>query len=588
VTARAWLIRSLLVVGVLIARPAPAQEDPGATGPYAVSVTEYSEDDPFSSGQITNIEVLAQVHYPTNLGNGPYPLVVLVHGHFTTCYGEDANGQFAVSSDWPCLNDFQPIPSYQGYEYLASLLASHGMIVTSISANGINAKENAVSTTMGSAERAELIQHHLDMWYTFSTTGGSFGTQFVGKVDLSRVGMMGHSRGGEGIIWHYELNASQGSPYGSKALLPLAPVNAFRHHVNDVPVGVLLAYCDGDVHDLAGVAYFDDARYDSETDATPKYTFLGLGANHNYFNTFWTPELFEAGFDDWIFRDILQDDPWCGTASGIGRLTSAQQRGFGAAYMAAFFRRHLLGAKQFDGILRGQSPPPPSAQTSLVYSGYHPAAFDRKDLNRLWISSDLTENWLEGDVNQLGLATYQQCGDWTGLQCASTGTDAHFPSLSALELGWESLGASYSNELPKYKRDVSNFSTLQFRAALDYSDDDRNPADQPQDLRVQLVDGAGHTFAVKVSTYSGLLYYPPAVTNINQILQRLRPASVMNTVRIPLTAFAGVDKTNLTAVNLLFDQKAKGTVLVSDIAFADEGTTAAEKWLVSSGVVVAD
>jgi hypothetical protein len=574
VSHRGRLVGALLGTGLSLARPALAQEDPGATGPYSVTVTEYgSYSTSIALGEIATTEVLAQVHYPTTLSNGPYPLVVLLHGKHAPCY-DIASGTWRWG--WPCSAGQAPIPSYRGYDYLASLLASHGMIVASLSANGINAADDATST-YGALERAELIQHHLGKWNTFRTTGGApFGSTFVGKVDLSRVGTMGHSRAGEGVVWHYELNSDNGNPYGIKAVLPVAPVNSFGHFLNDVPVGVLLAYCDGDVFPLPGVAYFDDARYNSDTDEAPKYTFLGLGANHNYFNRYWTPDQYpNATFDDWSRFDPEQLDPWCGTsAPSTGRLTSAQQRGLGAAYMAAFFRRHLLAAKQFDGILTGQSPPPPSAQTSAVYSGYFPADSDREDLNRLWISSEVSTNTLGGTASQSGLALYAQCGDWTGLKCVAA-REPHFESLASLELGWSSLSASYSNQLPVGKRDASNFTTLQFRVGVDYSDS-RNAVGQAQNFSVELVDGAGRTLSVKVSDYSGLLYYPPGSL----------AGTVMSTLRIPLSAFANVDKTSLTSVKLLFNQKATGDVLISDVAFADEGATTAEKWLVSTGATM--
>ena len=43
----------------------------------------------------------------------------------------------------------------------------------------------------------------------YNTTGGApFGTKFVGKLDMTRIGTMGHSRGGEGVVYNALLNLS--------------------------------------------------------------------------------------------------------------------------------------------------------------------------------------------------------------------------------------------------------------------------------------------------------------------------------------------------------------------------------------------
>src|SRR5918998_1172803 len=288
----------LMFLSVAGATSAQAQTpDPGTTGPNAVTREEYNYGNSVFRpvGFPISVEVRASIHYPTTLSNGPYPVIVFMHGRHATCYRNST-----ATLRWPCMSNEQPIPSFQGYDYIAEKLASHGYVVVSVSANGINAYDNNV-TDLGMQARAELIQHHLGRLNTFNTTGATpFGTKFVGKFDLARVGTMGHSRGGEGVVKHYVHNANLGSPFGVKAVFPLAPVDFNRPVVNNAALGVTLPYCDGDVSDNQGVHFYDDARYNVAGDTGAKHTIQVMGANHNYYNTVWTPGLFAAGTaDDW-------------------------------------------------------------------------------------------------------------------------------------------------------------------------------------------------------------------------------------------------------------------------------------------------
>jgi hypothetical protein len=570
----------LLLLVLAGAQFAAAQTpDPGTTGPYAVTREEYNFGNQVfqPTGFPISVELIASVHHPTDMTNGPFPLIVLLHGRHSTCY----RGSTAALR-WPCRSNEQSIPSYQGYDYISQKLASNGYIVVSISANGINAYDNQVAD-YGAQARAELIQRHLNQWNTFNTTGAApFGSKFVGKVNLSRVGTMGHSRGGEGVVKSFLYNASLGSPYTIKAVLPLAPVDFNRHVINNTALEVILPYCDGDVNDNQGVHYFDDARYNVTGDTGAKHTVQVMGANHNYFNTVWTPGLFSAGTaEDWsAYTSGGTSDPQCGTVASNKRLTAAQQQGVGLAYLSAFMRAYVGGESQFLPLLTGEAPPPASAQTTNLHVSYHApdAAAKRRDVNRLLTAANLTTNTLGGAATQSGLTPHDLCGGDApqAAQCLpgtqSTTRQPHTtPSalstkrgLSQLRTGWATLSSTFTNDLPTGFRDVSGFQALQFRVSLNYNDT-RNTSGAAQNFSIALTDSAGTTSVIRVGDYTTALFFPPgSVASVPKIF--------LNTVRVPLSAFTGVNLTDIRSVQFRFDQLAHGALQISDLAFASAPT----------------
>ena len=573
---RKTLLTLALTLTCLAASAAPAAAqtpDPGAPGPYAVTREEYNYGDlAFQPTAFPSaVEVRASVHYPTGLSGGPFPLVVFMHGRHATCYRNST-----ASLRWPCRTNEQPIPSFAGYDYVAERLASNGYVVVSVSANGINAFDNNVND-LGMLARAELIQHHLGRWQTFNTTGAApFGSKFVGKIDLTRVGTMGHSRGGDGVVRHYVHNASLGSLYGVRAVFPLAPVDFNRPVVNNAALAVTLPYCDGDVSDNQGVHFYDDARYNAAGDTGAKHTIQVLGANHNFYNTVWTPGLFPAGTgDDWGFVSGGTSDAQCGTGATNKRLTAAQQRGQNLAYLSAFMRVYVGGETQFTPILTGAAPPPASALTTDLHVSYHApdAAAKRRDVNRLLAAANLSTNTLGGATTQTGLTPHDLCGGDSPQpqhclpSTQSTSRQPHTtPSarstrrgLSQLRTGWAAASATYTNDLPLGARDVSGFEALQFRASVNFADA-RN-AKAPQNFRVVLTDGTGAQASVSVGDLSGALFYPPG--SVGPV-----PKVVLNTVRLPLASFAGVNLTDIRSVRFVFDQTTQGALLITDLAFA--------------------
>ena len=245
--------------------------DPGAEGPHFVWEQIY--DLGYDAADLPEfedpVEMRGEVTFPINLDCGPYPVIFIMHGGHPTCIDQD--GDFY--EEWPCREDIPvpceggdpeslttglctvddtPLYNHQGYGYLARRLASHGFIVISISANGINAVAN-----WDVDNRARLLQNHMELWEQFNTVGGApFGNQFINALDLQNVGTIGHSRGGGAIVRQQVINANEGAPFGIQALLQVAPVSngPESHAVPDAALGTVLPYCDGDQADFKASA----------------------------------------------------------------------------------------------------------------------------------------------------------------------------------------------------------------------------------------------------------------------------------------------------------------------------------------------
>jgi hypothetical protein len=545
--------------------PSLLASDPGAAGPYAVTEQSYDFGSaayvPPQFGSPTGpnkIELTGEVYAPTDLSGGPFPLVVLMHGnHFSDYAGTSA------FYEWPTPAGHLPLPNYLGYGYFATTLASNGYIVVSISANGVNVLGNNFAGT-GMLGRGQLTERTLDIFNDLNVDGVvhtrpgdtsnfvdgqmPFGTRFVGAVNMQDVGLMGHSRGGEGVVQGYLVNQAAGAPYGINAVFAIAPVDFQSPTINNTNFAVLLPYNDGDVSDLQGAHFFDDSRYNVAGDTGAKYIIEVMGADHNFYNTVWSPG---GGYPG------ASDD---GNAGPPTRLTQTQQRGTGLAYMSAFFRTYLGGEVQFQPILSGDAPPPPSAQVTpdRIHNGYLPPdnPAGRRDINRLTAAANLTTNTLGGAVVTGGLASY------TFTTGGGSGFSEPHRNLGQATIGYTGTTAAFwENDLPAGFGDESGFNDLQFRVGVNYGDA-RNPANTAQDFSVSLTDASGASYSVLVSAYSNNLFDPPTPAG--------NPHEVLNTVRIPLDAFVGqIDLGNVVSVRFNFDQHPSGAFQITDLAFAD-------------------
>ncbi|MBB5958159.1 hypothetical protein FHS29_004767 [Saccharothrix tamanrassetensis] len=355
--------------------PAPAPlpagaVDPGKPGPFPTRTGEYALDPITVPGYPTPIEVQAVVVAPKG-PHGKRPLALFLHGRHFTCY--DPADPTRILLSWPCPAGAKPVPSHRGYLQAQRLLASQGYLTVSISANGVNAQD-AQDREAGAGARSALVRAHLAKWADWAGPGRGSAPEIVRAspaADLSNVFLVGHSRGGEGVN-RAATDSITPPPPGSgydgpvrwkiKGDLLIGPTIFGHNPAPDVPSVTFLPGCDGDVSDLQGQMYLDATRGVSRGAALHSALYF-VGANHNYFNTEWTPGQAEApAFDD--FRSP-PDDAVCspGTAT---RLTAAQQQTAGATYIAAAARLFVAGDQRVLPLLDGSGVRAPSADPARV------------------------------------------------------------------------------------------------------------------------------------------------------------------------------------------------------------------------------
>lgn len=220
------------------------------------------------------------VWYPE--GEGPFPLVVIVHGNH-------------LMSDY----------SDPGYEYLGKLLATRGYIFVSIDENFLNVSPYDNMFFISALEkenpaRSIILLEHLKTWRKWNKDSKN---PFYQKVDMNQIGLIGHSRGGEAIslaaafnklsVYPDNANISFDYNFQIRSLISIAGTDGQylpsgkSVSLQNLNYLALHGSHDMDVNTFDSSNQYNRIHFTNKEDFFKAYVYI-YGANHGQFNQTWS------------------------------------------------------------------------------------------------------------------------------------------------------------------------------------------------------------------------------------------------------------------------------------------------------------
>ncbi len=539
----------------------------------------------------TKFPLNARVWYPE--GDGPFPLVLVVHG----------NHNMEEYSD-------------PGYQWLGELLASRGFILASIDENFLNGGIRGENDARG-----WMLLKHLEV---FRALNDSTGKPLHHKIDMTRIALMGHSRGGEAVavagafnrlpFYPDDANQTFDFNFDIKGLVAIAPVDGqYLPTERPTPLAdysylVIHGSHDGDVSTFMGLMQYNRIKYTKPGPQFKSAIFM-YRANHGQWNTVWNNK------DNGFFSDrSLQLN---------ALVPGEQQRQFGRVVIAGFLETVLRGKTDYQVMFRDHRAAGDWLPPTMYMNRYgdantrYLATFEEDvDLSTgtapgVRIAAESLSTWKENDVPVRSRgATFRSNVVTLGWNNSPIGKDTitlrapgrvsiSFPD--SLRTAWQPNAASAllitvgtttqtpgSRKLPRdtTKRDSTATKDSSAKAAAKKKEPPKpKPAPKdttkrPTDVSVELEDGAGRTARLPLSDFGAVrvpleaYIYRRRGRDKTQFPTLAEP--VMQTYVLPTAAFmklnSAFDPTTLRMIRLVFDRAKVGAILLDDVGITTIGS----------------
>jgi hypothetical protein len=490
-----------------------------------------------------------------------------------------------------------------GYGWLGELLASRGFILVSVDENFFNGSWGSHLSRENDG-RGWMLLRHLEAWQRWNEGSD---TVFSGKVDMERIALIGHSRGGEAAAIAASFNRLSrypddgkveiGGGFSIRAVVAIAPSDGQYSPADrptpleDVSYLVIQGGHDADVSSFAGARQWRRLRFTEGKDYF-KASVWSYRANHGQFNTVW-------GDDDWgwPFNLLLNRKPL---------LTGDEQRRLGGVVMSGFLEATLNGRDEYRTMFRDLRTVSGWLPEDYFISRYEDTGFTI--LADFEEDVDLTTGTVEGTgIEGTQLAAWRE--EHQSYRKEGSKRNA------VVVLGWrneepddddaEVVAGRYTITLPA---DPDGGLVLDQDTALVFSiadtgdsppaddedetgeeaeendneaeeeeeeGDDEDAEPEPVDLTIEVVTADGGVASIALSSVRRLV--PPLPSRFSKLPTEgwawgRAWETTLQTVEVPLSRFSEelpeLDPSAITQISFVFDKSPEGMVLIDDIGFS--------------------
>jgi|GEM_PF-2245928 len=431
-----------------------------------------------------------------------------------------------------------------GFSYLMKKLAEEGYAVFAINVNMQFSFENG--EPIGSDRFHKIVSDHIEAMVSANENGGNgFPVDLEGRLDLTNVTLIGHSRSGHEMFGITGLASEKGLEINGLVSVAAAYNYVTDGKYDDIPAAILIPQQDGDVRTLDGQKIYDEMDEDPDRDSYASLVYL-YSANHNAFN--------EA-----LLR---QDNGFAANnpEDTIPPMNPDMQREVFAKYVLDF-----MNIVNDDGDLRKL----PYDLNSDFYSARALYSLFGAERTRVFLAGADNNSVNVGAIGQMTIADV--IGSY-GNDLNTAGV-MHFPGapleLPLVQLSWNTVGSGASFSPSGASLDVSAYGVISLDIAQDSTSELNKNTDQS--VTVRLTDASGNFEDVTLNP-SALAWQPGKIITQNlwedYYVSYYSNFTPLSSMRISLDAFSGVNLGEIASVDLLFEA-ASGCVTVKSISFTN-------------------